>query len=492
MSSSPPNPSGAAPAAWAVRLQAWARRHRKKLIALCVAVAIPLGFHWFAVLRSRMSPPSVELAPLTLSESTGIRFANRTEVAVLGPRSDYARGMGRLLEVRLVGTPTEIGQAHARLLKAEMDRTEEVVWGLFRQHVTSRLARALLLDLARLRYADLDSELAEDRRTEIAAQALSYQPDPFDSELPTYQRFVFLNALYDISLSFEQSPLIGCTTFVGKTARGGGMLGRAFDFEVHPIFDREKIVFLVREDGKLPFASVAWAGLVGVVSGMNSEGLSVVVHGARAGEPGVVGEPVVHALRRVLSEAKSTAHAVELLATRPPLVSHLVILNDAKGDARVVERVPGEPNVVRALDGAACVTNHLEGPSSKDAKNRRVRELTSTLPRRKRGDELIERQGSAPLTPELAAEWLRDRNLAGGKALELGDRRAIDAGIATHAIIADSTARTLWVSEGPNLDGDFVAFELSRLLAADYTPRRDEAPRQRIAGRNRPADDGSR
>lgn len=430
-----------------------------------------------------MRPPQVELQLLSLGESAGIRYASWGEQATLDGSSDYARHVGKLEEVRLVGTASQIGQAHATLLKAEMDRTEEVVWGLFRQHVSSRLARALLLDMARLRYADLDSELGSDRRQEIAAQAAAYQPDPFDSELPTYQRFVFLNALYDISLSFEQSPLIGCTTFTGKTASGAGMLARAFDFEVHPIFDKEKIVFLVREDGKLPFASVAWAGLVGVVSGMNSEGVSVVVHGARAGEPGVVGEPVVHALRRVLSEAHSTKEAVALLAEREPLVSHLVILNDARGDARVVERVPGQPNIDRGLEGAACVTNHLEGPSSKDPKNRRVREITSTLPRRKRGDELTAEQGPTPLTPEIAADWLRDRKLAGGQSLERGDRRAIDAGIATHAIIADSGAHRLWVSEGPNLDGDFVAFDLEQLLASDYVPDAGEAPRSRIPGR---------
>ncbi len=483
MSSSPPTPAEAPRPSWAGRFRRWVRRHPKKLLALCVVLAIPLGFHAFAVLRSGMKPPSVELEELALDESPGIRFANRGDAHRLGADSDYARHIGKLEEVRLIGSPSQIGQAHARLLKAEMDRTETVVWSLFRQHVTSRLARALLLDMARLRYADLDTELSTDRRSEIAAQALSYQPDPFDSELPTYQRFVFLNALYDISLSFEQSPLIGCTTFTGKSESGGGMLARAFDFEVHPIFDQEKIVFLVREDGKLPFASVAWAGLVGVVSGMNVEGLSVVVHGARAGEPGVVGEPVVHALRRVLSDARTTARAVELLSERPPLVSHLVILNDAGGDARVVERVPGQPNVVRRLDGAACVTNHLEGPSSRDPKNRRVRELTSTLPRRKRGDELTRAQHEAPLTAQVAADWLRDRRLAGGTKLERGDRRAIDAGIATHAIIADSSARRLWVSEGPNLDGAFVAFDLAQLLADGYVPSPDEAPRERIAGR---------
>ena len=32
------------------------------------------------------------------------------------------------------------------------------------------------------------------------------------------------------------------------------------------IFDRRKALFLVRETGKIPFASVAWPGLVGVVS----------------------------------------------------------------------------------------------------------------------------------------------------------------------------------------------------------------------------------
>ena len=44
---------------------------------------------------------------------------------------------------------------------------------------------------------------------------------------------------------------------------------------------------------------------------------------------------------------------------------------------------------------------------------------------------------------------------------------AIDALIATHAVVMDATARELWVSEGPHLVGRFVRFDLNRLLGSE-------------------------
>jgi hypothetical protein len=65
---------------------------------------------------------------------------------------------------------------------------------------------------------------------------------------------------------------------------------------------------------------------------------------------------------------------------------------------------------------------------------------------------------------------LRDRNGAAGAALPLGDRRAIDALIATHGVVMETAAKRLWVSEAPHLLGRFVAFDLERLLATDAVP----------------------
>jgi hypothetical protein len=279
-----------------------------------------------------------------------------------------------------------------------------------------------------------------------------------------------------MALSFEHSPLIGCTTVtLGGDAleAGGGILARAFDFEVDEVFDRHKAVFLIQEEGKIPFASVAWPGLVGVVSGMNESGVAVVVHGARGGSPEAVGEPVVHALRRVLSTARDTDEALRALAEQPAMVSHILILSDERGRAAAVERVPHQPNFVRFLPSKAATTNHFEGPGAADPKNLNVRAQTSTLPRRTRADELLARLPARLSTSDAvndAIALLRDRKGPGDQDLALGDRSAINALIATHGVVMDTKHRVLWVSESPHLLGRFVAFDLKRVFAPGYDP----------------------
>lgn len=443
------------------------RAARIALFGLAALVAGLAAFHVGVRRAARLEPPGLVLPRGEVTNTAGLRRFGDA----------YARSVGGILQVGLSGTPMDIGYAHARLLYPEMVENEGILLGRFEQQVPFTVARSLLMDLAQLRYREVDREMSADRLREIAAGAYGFQPDPYARLFPTFQRFVYLNALYDISLSFEGSPLIGCTTFTfdgSATPDGSGVLARAFDFEVDEIFDRRKAVFLVREEGKLPFASVAWPGLVGVVSGMNLEGVAVVVHGGRAREPRAFGEPVVHALRRVLSEARTTEDVVRLLGERSPMVSHIVIATDSHGHSVTIERAPGYHDAVRRLPERAATTNHFESALKDDPKNVRVRELTSTLPRRARGDRLVSELPPAErMSPERAAQLLRDRSAASGEPLPLGDRRAIDALIATHGVIMLTGTRVLWVSEAPHLLGKFRAFDLRRLLAPDYDPARD-------------------
>ncbi len=444
------------------------RRHWRKPVIACAALIGVLGaLHLWVNQRAHLTPPSITLpqGQPTHPSATLRRFGD-----------SYALSRGKILEVGLRGTPEQIGYEHARLLYPEMVQNEGILLGRFQAQVSNPVLRNLLLDLAELRYAHVDRGMSLARRAEIAAGARGFSPDPYASVFPTYQRFVYLNALYDMALSFEHSPLIGCTTFTfGGDALegGGGILARAFDFEVDEVFDDHKAVFLVREEGRIPFASVAWPGLVGVVSGMNASGVAVVVHGARGGTPQAEGEPVVHALRRVLSTAHNTEEALSALAAQPAMVSHIVILTDESGRGAVVERVPGKPNFVRLLAPKAVTTNHFEGPSAEDPKNLTVRAKTSTLPRRGRGDELLARLPQPLTAPEAvlsAVALLRDHQGEGGKQLALGDRSAINALIATHGVVMDTKRRVLWVSESPHLLGRFVAFDLNRTFAPDYDP----------------------
>jgi hypothetical protein len=429
---------------------------RRTAIAIVLLAGIPLGTHFAVQKASRVEAPKVELPALSLSRSPGVARAGRS----------FVRRTGKILEVFLRGTPAELGRAHALLLYDDMVETERVVWRLLDDKVPSRFARLVLLDTGQFAYRHVADWMPEPRRIELAAAAASFAPDPFENRFSTFQRFVYLTALYDISLAYERSPLVGCTTFTfsGEAADGSPLLARAFDFDVDDIFDDRKAVFLVEEDGMIPFASVAWPGLVGVVSGMNREGVAAVVHGARGGPTRTTGEPVVHELRRLLSTARTTSEAVVALGKSDPLVSHIVVISDAGGHAVAVERIPGATSFVRELGQRASVTNHLEGPFSNDPKNLRVREISSTLARRARGDELVRGVGG-PATAVDAVRLLRDRMGAGGKPLSLGDRKAIDALIATHAVVMETATRRLWVSESPHSLGRFVAFDIDKLFA---------------------------
>lgn len=437
------------------------------MIGASLLIGLPAVAHVAIGCATRLEAPPVDVAALGEVEASGEGGRRLGEA--------YVRRRGEILEVRLAGSPEAIGQQMARLLRPEMVSIEDTLFGQFRRFVPIPPVRALMIDVARLRFRGADQGMADLRRREIAAQALAFQPDPFDDFLPTYHRFVFLHALYDVSLSFEHSPLLGCSSFVarGEATEGGRvLLARNFDFEAGDDFDRGKAVFLVFEDGRIPYASVSWPGFVGSVTGMNAEGVTLVVHGGRARDVVPGGEPVPHTMREVLARARTVEEAVAILTERAPMVSHIVLLADAHGDAAVVERAPGATAHVRRAAPVLPLTNHFEGPLAADPKNLAIEANTSTHARRRRLDELLASR-AAPLTVADAVEILRDKKGVGGALLPLGDRRALDALIATHAIVADATERHLWVSEGPRLAGRFVRFDLRSLLDRSGAPGDD-------------------
>jgi hypothetical protein len=435
------------------------RSFTRLLLVVAALVAAPVLLHFAVRSYGRLTPTGVEVSPMDVTTGpSGQRM--------LG--ASFVRERGRILEVGLEGSPEQMGYAHARLLHERMVKTEAVLYEDFERRVSHPLVRLLLLDAATLRYAKLDQGMDARYLRELEGEALGFRPDPFERFFPTYQRFVYLNALYDIALSFEGSPLVGCTSFVFRkkaAAKAGALLARAFDFDVHDVFDEDKVLFLVRGEGRIPFASVAWPGFVGVVSGMNLEGLSIVVHGGRAGEPRTSGEPVAQALRRVLETAQTAEQAVSALREREPMVSHIVVLADASGRTAVVERVPGRAPFLTWLPERAAVTNHFEGGAADDPKNLRVLAETTTLARRRRADQLVDRERGQVSAAD-AVRLLRDRKGLNDVELPLGDRRAIDALIAAHGVVFETATRMLWVSEAPHLGGRFLGYDLRALLEA--------------------------
>jgi hypothetical protein len=449
---------------------------RTKLVILGAIIALPFALHFTIITATKINPPNVVVPNETMTEQDGIRH--------VGPAYEMERAGVR--EAYLEGTPEELGERNARLLGDRMNADETSLWKTFAHFVPLSVLRTFIIDVSRVQYRHIEDNVPEPRRRELAAAASAMQPDPNASHMPTYERVVFLHSVYDISLSFEHSPLIGCSAFAlgpSMTKDGHVLVGRAFDMEIGDVFDADKVVYFVRENGRIPYASVAWPGLTGVITGMNLDGVVVLVNGARAGTPRTTGLPVVFSLRETLQSAHDTDEAVDVLSKQDVMVSHIVFVADAKGKFAVVERAPGHPASVRRTFSdpeRVGVTNHFEGDLKDDPKNIWVRDHTTTLARRARLDEMLGALAPASVDATSAIGMLRDHTCANGQACSLGDRREIDALIATHGVVADATDRVLWVSKGPHLSGAFVKFDLKETFAAGHDPSA-EAPPDTIA-----------
>jgi hypothetical protein len=446
----------------------WRTRLRRTGFALAMVVGAAGAAHLAIAWGTRIPAPDVAIDDAHVVDDGNVRRIGHS----------YTTTRDGVREVYLEGPAERIGADHTRLLYDHMVANERALWTSFADLVPLSLARTMLMDASRVRFRGVDRGFPEERRLEVAAEARAFHPDPSADVLPTYQRMVFLHSLYDIALSFEHSPLLGCSAFglgPGATTDGHVLVGRAFDLEAGDVFDRDKAVFFVRQPGAIPFASVSWPGLVGVMTGMNLEGVMVLVNGARAREPSTEGEPVVFGLREVLERAHDTSEAIAILAAQKVMVSHLVFVADASGDFAVVERAPGEAAFARR--SWAGLTNHFEGPLADDPKNLAVRTKTTTVARRERIEELLRSIGPHQADVPRAVAMLRDHTCARGVVCALGDRRTIDALIATHGVVADTTARVLWVSAGPHLSGRFVAFDLREVFATGHDPSSSSAAR---------------
>src|SRR4051794_10409873 len=97
----------------------------RKLAVLAAVCALPVVAHLGIGVGTRISPPAIQrLAGEPASEEGIVRLGRA-----------YARHRGRVLEVRLEGSPEQIGHQHGRLLYDQMVENEGRLLADFRRFV---------------------------------------------------------------------------------------------------------------------------------------------------------------------------------------------------------------------------------------------------------------------------------------------------------------------------------------------------------------------
>jgi tetratricopeptide (TPR) repeat protein len=215
-------------------------------------------------------------------------------------------------------------------------------------------------------------------------------------------------------------------------------------------------------DGKIPFISLSWAGMAGVVSGMNRAGISVTVNGAPSELPDTTATPVAIVAREIMERAHNLDEALKILRDAKVFVSTIWLVGSrADGKFVVVEKTPSATNVREPEGDSIVCPNHFETPGLKDdPRNTNYMAEATSVSRETRLQELL-RQADGKIDPALAAEFLRDRDLPGGIFAGDGNRATLNAFIATHATVMDLSDGIFWAASPPNQLGKFVAFDVS-------------------------------
>src|SRR5437588_2837079 len=154
-----------------------------------------------------------------------------------------------------------------------------------------------------------------DYRTEILGATLGC-PDMHPEIGSYYNRILNYHAAHDVSYMMIDNPFVaraGCTAFGAwgsQTEHSHLITGRNFDWEAAEVFSRDRIVEMYEPEHGIPFISLSWAGMAGVVSGMNRAGVSVTLNGAPSSLPGQTATPVAIVVRDRKSTRLNSSHTV--------------------------------------------------------------------------------------------------------------------------------------------------------------------------------------
>ncbi|MCM3876587.1 MAG: C45 family autoproteolytic acyltransferase/hydrolase [Thermoanaerobaculia bacterium] len=382
-----------------------------------------------------------------------------------------------ILVGRFAGAPYDLGHSFGRLARPWIRSQETHVEEFFTVLVPGRLRRSLIRQLSAYRLRGLPDAIPDDLLVAIAGLADGYEPVPPPSGWSAYRRMLNLHALHDVSQRFVDAPALAaaCTGFVARGADGALLLARNFDFEGGDIFDRQKLVSVVAPAEGIPYLSVGFSGMLGVVSGFNREGIGVAIQAISGGETATSGTPMTLLLAEVLAKERSFEGAVARLSSARVFVSDLILLGDAKsGRFAVVEKSPSAFALREGTDAFLGATNEAEDPGVR----RGVRALPpeSTSQKRRARLDVLLRESRGSLGVPSAIAILRDRKGADGRELGPGNRYAIDASIAAHSVVLDLTHRRAWVAAAPHTLGPYLPVDLEAVLASPGGPPPRAAP----------------
>ncbi|MGE4513656.1 MAG: C45 family autoproteolytic acyltransferase/hydrolase, partial [Chryseobacterium sp.] len=374
----------------------------------------------------------------------------------------------QLWELYIKGNPLQLGYNNGALTQNLMQKQEEIFFSKVEGFVPSKFKQNLLRGFLKWYNRKMYLNVREDYQAELYGLS-QYSSDKYNFIAPKFLRSMYLHGAHDIGHAMQDLMMVGCTSLAvwnENTEDGDLLIGRNFDFYVGDDFAKNKLIEFVEPEDGIPYMSVAWPGMIGVVSGMNKEGITVTINAGKSKIPLTAKTPISLVTREILQYATTIDEAIAIAKKRKVFVSESILVGSANDKNAVIIEVSPDNFGVFKVENKSRVfcTNHFQSDAYKNDKRNQKHILEShSKYRYEKLQELLEE--NKKLNPEKMAAILRDKSGLKGEKIGYGNEKAINQLLAHHAIIFSPQKKLVWVSANPYQLGEFVCYDLNEIFS---------------------------
>ncbi len=368
----------------------------------------------------------------------------------------------------------DLGNNIGDLTQDLAQKQEKIFLDKVNQIVPSKFKQWLLRKFLAIYNRKIYLYVNEEYKAEIYGIS-QYASDEYNDIADKYLLSLYLHSAHDIGHALQDLALVGCSSFAvwgNKTPDGDLLIARNFDFYAGDAFAKEKIISFIQPEKGYKFMSVSWAGIIGVMSGMNEKGLTVTINAGKSDIPLVAKTPISLVTREILQYASTIEEAIAIAKTKSVFVSEAIMVGSAiDNKAVLIELSPYNFGVYQVQNTSELIcANHFQSNAYKeDKENKKWIAESHSQYRYDRMIELLNKKQQ--ITPKKAVEILRNKDGLHDKKIGYGNEKALNQLIAHHGIVFQPKKKLVYVSSNPYQLGAFVAFQLDSVFKNKTTKR---------------------
>lgn len=184
----------------------------------------------------------------------------------------------------------------------------------------------------------------------------------------SYEKIFLLNVYDDI---FNTAMCTNVAALNQKTMNNNIIHGRNLDYNLQKHTWDKTVIFNYNQEGKIPFVSIGYPGMIGTLTSMNSNGLTLGSMTSQIKSNNYFGIPTGFLYRNIIENSDTISKSEELLKNNKTTIGNNLMITSKKDKLAVVFEITPKAIEKRISDMSITAANHFEILSEKNKYNLR-------------------------------------------------------------------------------------------------------------------------